>query len=137
MTSLPFDMAECLARIRASMRRYTELSGEAKMCYALALDSGLIIEPQYRRATKDGAAQELTRTKFDIPHYLASSAGQMLTREQLYSWGRKTDVPTDADGMVQYHIKELRGKLGGDTGCPYIQTAWDVGCRFVCTGKMQ
>lgn len=128
--SHPFDMAECLARTRALMRRYTELSGETKQCYTLAFGPDLIIEPQYRRAIKDGEALELTRTEFDMLYYLASNAGQVLTREQLYGWVRKTDALTDVDGMVRYHIKELRKKLGGDTDSSYIQTIWGVGYRF-------
>ena len=128
--SQPFDLAECLARTRALMRRYTELSGETERCYTLAFGPDLVIEPHYRRAVKDGAVMELTRTEFDMLYYLASNAGQVLTREQLYGWVRKTDSPMDVDGMVRYHIKELRKKLGGDSESSFIQTVWGVGYRF-------
>lgn len=133
--SHPFDMAECLARTRALMRRYTELSGETEQCYTLAFGPDLIIEPQYRRAIKDGEVMDLTRTEFDMLYYLASNAGQVLSREQLYSWVRKTDYLTDVDGMIRFHMQALRKKLGDKGEKPYIETVWGVGYRFASTKK--
>lgn len=129
--SHPFDMTECLARARALMRRYTELSGTDEPCYTLAFGPNLVIEPQYRRAFKDGEAMVLTRTEFDMLYYLASNAGIVLTREQIYGWAWKSDNLTDVDGMVRYHMQALRKKLDGDSQNPYIETVWGVGYRFM------
>lgn len=73
----------------------------------------------------------LTRTEFDMLYYLASNAGIVLTREQIYGWAWKSDNLTDVDGMVRYHMQALRKKLDGDSQNPYIETVWGVGYRFM------
>ncbi len=72
----------------------------------------------------------MTRKEFDIFLCLASSPGQVFSREQLYDciWGEGPAIAIDE--AVKTQIKRLRGKLAL-AGKNYIQTEWGIGYKFV------
>lgn len=125
----PYELETCLAYAQSLMELYSQLHTCESRCYTLAFGMDLIIDPVRHQVTLKGDALNLTRKEFDLLFHLASHAGQVLTREQLYSrvWNYENDF--DIDESVRSHIKGLRKKLA-PSGKNFIQTVWGVGYRF-------
>lgn len=125
----PYKLEECLAHAQSLMELYAQLHTSESRCYTLAFGMDLIIDPAKHQVTLKGESLELTRKEFDLLFHLASHAGQVLTREQLYSrvWSHENNF--DVDESVRSHIKGLRKKLA-PSGKNFVQTVWGVGYRF-------
>ena len=97
--------------------------------YTLAFGNDLIIEPEKRQVYLKGKKLNLTRKEYDMLFCLASNAGKILNREQLYAqvWDEATSY--NVDELVKAHIKTLRKKLS-DADIQYIKNVWGVGYRF-------
>ena len=121
----PFTAAQLDARVRAVLRRGGESTEPAVVSVA-----GLRIDPGARTATLDGTGLELTPREFDLLHYLATRAGQVVTKRELLSevWR----VPYGgADKTVDVHLSWLRRKLGETAQEPrYLHTVRGVGIRL-------
>ena len=118
----PFAFAELLARIRAVARR-----GRVTETGPLAVDS-LEIDRATRQVTRAGRQVELTAKEFDLLHYLARQARQVVSRDTLVRevW-RETARSTTLDNVIDVHISRLRRKI--DSGHPVrlIHTVRGVG----------
>lgn len=125
----PYDLEECLAQAQSLMELYIKANPVENRYYTLAFGMDLIIDPTRHQATLKGEPLDLTRKEFDLLFCLASHAGQVLSREQLYSqvWPDESDFNVDAS--IKNHIKKLRQKLT-PAGKDYIQNVWGVGYRF-------
>ncbi len=97
--------------------------------YTLAFGSDLIIEPEKRQVYLKGKKLNLTRKEYDMLFCLASNAGKILSREQLYAQIWDDDTSFNVDDLVKTHIKTLRKKLA-DADVQYIKNVWGVGYRF-------
>lgn len=128
----PFSMRELMARVRALLRRVAHVqkilqedraAGPAVLQYA-----GITLEPDTYRATLDGAPLELTRTEFELLHFLMRHPGRVFSRAYLLDavWG---EYYVTGDRSVDNAILRLRKKLG-DHG-EAIETVWGVGYRWV------
>ncbi len=112
----PVDLDELAARVRALVRR---ARGEPSP----VLEVGeLAIDPKARTVRFRGAPVELQAKEFNVLHELASSAGRVLTRDQLqqriYAWGEEVE-----SNAVDVHIHHLRRKLAPEL----IRTVRGVG----------
>lgn len=125
----PYDLEECLAHAQTLMELYAQLHISESRCYTLAFGMDLIIDPVKHQATLKGEPLNLTRKEFDLLFHLASHAGQVLSREQLYSAVWKETTAYNVDEQVKAHIKALRRKLI-PAGKEYIKNEWGVGYRF-------
>lgn len=125
----PFKLEECLAQAQSLMRLYMELHGTAQRCYTLAFGLDLIIDPVRHQATLKGDPLDLTRKEFDLLFCLALHAGQVLSRDQLYSHVWPNDNEFDVEASIKNHIKKLRKKLSTG-GKDYIKNIWGVGYYF-------
>lgn len=125
----PYELEECLAHAQSLIELYVQLHTAESRCYTLAFGMDLIIDPVKHQATLKGESLNLTRKEFDLLLYLASHAGQVLSREQLYSAVWKEDTTYNVDEPVKSHIKALRRKLT-PAGKEYIKNQWGVGYRF-------
>lgn len=120
----PISLRELGARAAAVLRR----SGDRQ---ARVLEfPGLVID----RATRlvelgDGEAIELPQREFDLLAHLASSPGQVFSREQLleHVWG--SSASWQGTATVTEHVYRLRRRLG-PTGARCISTVRSVGYRF-------
>lgn len=111
------------------MELYARLHTSESRCYTLAFGMDLIIDPVKHQATLKGEPLNLTRKEFDLLFHLASHAGQVLSREQLYNAVWKETTAYNVDEQVKAHIKALRRKLI-PAGKEYIKNEWGVGYRF-------
>ena len=129
----PYALEECLAHAQSLMELYVQLHTSESQYYTLAFDIDLIIDPVKHQATLKGEPLNLTRKEFDLLFHLASHAGQVLSREQLYSavWNEDTafNVDEQVKAHIKAHIKALRKKLA-PSGKELIQNEWGVGYRF-------
>jgi DNA-binding response OmpR family regulator len=71
----------------------------------------------------------LARKEFDLLFCLASHAGQVMSREQLYSAVWNENVTYNVEEQVKAHIKALRKKLM-PLGKEYIKNEWGIGYCF-------
>ncbi|MFF0578993.1 response regulator transcription factor [Streptosporangium saharense] len=124
----PFSAAQLDARVRAVLRRAGQERAQEDTAVTVA---GLRLDPRTREATLDGAALELTPREFDLLHFLAVRAGEVVTKRELLTevW----QVPYGgADKTVDVHLSWLRRKLGETAQEPrYLVTVRGVGVKLV------
>lgn len=126
----PFSNRELIARVKANLRRHSQVSSsaaEAEEEENSELEIGsLIIHPDAYVASKRGETIELTHREFELLHYLAKHMGQVMTREHLLQtvWGYDYfgDVRT-----VDVTVRRLREKIEDNPSHP----AWLVTRRGV------
>jgi two-component system response regulator CpxR len=102
----PFTPIELLARIRTVLRR----GQPSRFGSSFLTVDDLILDSGSRTVECRGTLVECTAAEFDVLHVLASSAGQVLTRENLtrIALGRS---PYAGDRGVDNLISALRKKL--------------------------
>ncbi len=108
----PFGMRELVARVAALLRRVDRAPVLAAERGRRVFAAGAVVcDTGSRRVTVEGREVSLTQTEFDLLACLASTPGQVWSRERLLSdvW----DWP-DATGTrtVDSHVKALRAKIG-------------------------
>ena len=118
----PFAFVELLARIRAVARR-----GRVTETGPLAVNT-LEIDRATRQVTRAGCPVELTAKEFDLLHYLARYARQVVSRDTLVRevW-RETARSTTLDNVIDVHISRLRRKIDSDHPVKLIHTVRGVG----------
>jgi DNA-binding response OmpR family regulator len=124
----PFSPRELAARVRSVLRR-TAAAPPPRGAMRLELD-GLVLDPETRDVTLDGAAVQLTAKEFDLLFFLASHPRHVFSRDQLMNrvWGYAAAFDT---GTVTVHIRRLRSKIEADPARPTrLETVWGVGYRF-------
>ncbi len=124
----PFSNRELIARVKANLRRHSQVSSNAaeeEENSELEIGS-LIIHPDAYVASKRGETIELTHREIELLHYLAKHMGQVMTREHLLQtvWGYDYfgDVRT-----VDVTVRRLREKIEDNPSHP----AWLVTRRGV------
>jgi DNA-binding response OmpR family regulator len=124
----PFRLAELLARIRARLRRQSDLALEAVDVGQLHVDFGA------RRCTVDGREIDLRAREFDLLAVLALDAGRVVARRRLLAevWDQHHDSTTKTLDM---HISALRRKLDRSDRPSLISTVRGVGYRLEAPGR--
>jgi DNA-binding response OmpR family regulator len=126
----PFSVGELMARVRAVCRRRPPLRAEGGLQF-----DGLLIDRRSREVRVGGARIVLTHREFDLLAFLASSPGQVFSRDQLLTqvWGSSSDW--QGPSTVTEHIRRLRGKLEEAPGATaWIRTVRGVGYAFSTSG---
>ncbi|WP_455437596.1 response regulator transcription factor [Hungatella hathewayi] len=126
----PYELEECLAQAESLMALYVGLKPQKEQCYTLVFGVDLIIDPDRREVTLKGQPLNLTRKEFELLFCLASHAGQVLSREQLYSMVWNSEQSYNIDEIVKSHIKALRRKLT-PANRAYIKNVWGIGYQFL------
>lgn len=113
----PFEPREMVARVRAQLRRATELSREGG---ASQIHAGrLLVDVSLQDALVDGAPAGLTQKEFQLLHLLATRAGKAVSRDFLIEqlWG---DEELASDKNVAVYIRRVRQKIERDPESPEI-----------------
>jgi len=123
----PFGAGQIDARIRAVLRR----AGHPESGAAGPLEvGGLWLDPDGYVATLDNTPLDLSRREFDLLHYLALRAGQVVTRRDLLTHVWRMPYG-GADKTVDVHVSWLRRKLGETAQQPrYLHTVRGVGIKL-------
>lgn len=126
----PFHPLELVARIKAQMRRYTELNPSRWNEPGEIIIKDLIINIDEHTVQKGDELCQLTPKEFDILLLLAQNRGQVFSSETLFEKVWK-EAALDQDNTVMVHIRKLRDKLGDNARKPkYIHTVWGVGYKI-------
>ncbi|MCE8003018.1 response regulator [Halomonas sp. MCCC 1A11081] len=124
----PVQPRVLLARMRALLRRAenTDQSGDARLTFG-----NLEVDSATREAWLEGERIDLTSAEFDLLWLLASNAGRVLTREEIFSdlRGIKYD---GQDRSIDVRVSRIRPKIGDDPNHPHrIKTVRSKGYLFV------
>ena len=117
--SKPFGIMELISRVKALLRRTSDLKEETKISY-----KEITIDNDKHAVLVNEELCELTFKEFELLKYLVINKGIVLSRDKIMNqvWG------FDYEGesrTVDMHIKTLRQKLGEAGSC--IKTVRNVG----------
>ncbi|MCL2052156.1 MAG: response regulator transcription factor [Lachnospiraceae bacterium] len=132
----PFDSKELVARVKAVLRRYKQITAspaashdaENKVEYP-----DLIVNQTNYSVIFMGKSVEMPPKELELLYFLAKTPNRVFTREQLLDkiWGYEYVGDTRT---VDVHIKRIREKID-DTGKAWrISTIWGVGYKFEVKG---
>ena len=123
----PFDTKEVLARIKAVLRRTTDLERETAQ-KEVRYDKLRINLTNYELIV-DGQSIDTPPKELELIYHLASNPNRVYTRDQLLDevWG--FDYYGDSR-TVDVHVKRLREKLEGISERWNLKTVWGVGYKF-------
>ena len=111
----PFEFGELLARLRALLRRPSELRPAQIVVGDLVLDTGM-------QAARRGQQQiPLTAKEYGLLEYLAKNAGRVVGRSEIaeHVWDETFDPFSN---LIEVYVNRLRRKLGDSAGKPLLQT---------------
>ena len=123
-----------LARIRALLRRgkeepeqeEMEAGGDNRLTFG-----NLVVDNAMREAWLDGQSIDLTSAEFDLLWLLSSSAGRVLTREEIFHQLRGIEYDGQ-DRSIDVRVSRIRPKVGDDPMNPKrIKTVRSKGYLFV------
>jgi two-component system, OmpR family, copper resistance phosphate regulon response regulator CusR len=116
----PFHFSELLARVRSLLRRSPERREEIITVGDLEIDS------RRHKVTRAGTILNLTPKEFSLLLYLASSAGDIVSRTEIVEqvWDINFDTGTN---VVDVMIRRLRAKLDDPFETKMLHTIRGVG----------
>jgi DNA-binding response OmpR family regulator len=119
----PYALSELVARLRALMRRPSDVIPPTLQVDTLTLD------PARRVAARAGRTVELTTKEFVVLEYLMRNVGRVLTREQIseHAWDANHD---SFSNVVDVYVSRVRKKVDGANDRPLIATVRGAGYRF-------
>ena len=121
----PFAADQLDARIRAVLRR----ADPARPAGPVTV-GGLVVDVRARTAVLDGTVLDLSPKEFDLLHYLAERAGEVVGKRELLAkvWNQPYG---GADKTVDVHLHWLRRKLGESADAPrYLHRVRGVGVKL-------
>ncbi|MGB0847498.1 MAG: response regulator transcription factor [Thiolinea sp.] len=133
----PFSMRECVARVKALLRRSQFSRKESNPTPTSQTTderlqiAELVLDAASRVVTLGDITIDLTAREFELLFYLAQHHGRVYSRAQLLDavWGYSHD---GYEHTINTHINRLRNKLKRPPGKPdFIQTVWGVGYKFL------
>lgn len=128
----PFSPDELLLRIEAHLRRHKSDLAFAKAVSREGSNKTGDLEIFFNRyeVRLRGEPVDLTAKEFEILALLASSPGQVFTRNQIYEhiWGRDSSVD---ENSITVFMRKIREKIEDNPSQPkYLLTVWRVGYKF-------
>jgi len=117
----PFAVEALMARIRALLRRASNVSAKGSIAY---LD--LAMDQDAHRVTRNTRALHLGPTEYRLLEFFLSHPRRVFTREQLLDavWGRDIHVELRT---VDVHIRRLRKAINGEGELDLIRTVRSAG----------
>jgi two-component system, OmpR family, KDP operon response regulator KdpE len=123
----PFGPGQIDARIRAVLRRAGEIDDQRAAPIQVG---GLWLDAEAYEAVLDGIPLDLSRREFDLLHYLARHAGQVVPKRDLLTHVWRMPYG-GADKTIDVHVSWLRRKMGETAQEPrYLYTVRGVGIKL-------
>jgi DNA-binding response OmpR family regulator len=116
----PFEFRELLARLRALLRRSTEL-------HPPRLSAGdLVLDTAAQSATSGGRPISLTHKEYALLEYLVRNAGRVVSRADIaeHVWDETFDPFSN---LIEVYINRLRRKIDADGSSGLLQTRRGAG----------
>ncbi|MBP3729376.1 MAG: response regulator transcription factor [Lachnospiraceae bacterium] len=129
----PFDNKEMVARVKAILRRSQKKEKPEESRDKQVSFPDLVINLNNYSVIFQGKPLDMSAREMEILYFLASSPGQVFTREQILDsvWGYEY---VGDPRTVDVYIKRLRQKLPEHPSWQ-LSTVWGVGYRFELTRK--
>ena len=125
----PFSPKELVARIKAILRRVYQ-EGERDSSLIIRIRDLEIDQKKYQ-VKKGDKVIHLSALEFRLLSAMASSPGQVFSRNQLMSKIYDNENEIVFDRTIDVHIKNIRKKLEDNPRDPtYIESVFGVGYRF-------
>lgn len=121
----PFGKKELVARVRALLRRGTQVHRQPT---ALTAIGPLTVDPRAHQATADGRPLDLTPIEFRLLAALAARHGEIVDRRALLRAGWPEEREPDPE-WLKAHLARLRAKLKA-AGAPLPVNIRAVGYRL-------
>jgi two-component system copper resistance phosphate regulon response regulator CusR len=111
----PFDFGELLARIRALLRRGSELKDTVLCVGDLAVDT------RSHSVTRNGSPISFTAKEYSMLEYLARRAGEVVSRADIseHVWEENYDPFSN---LIEVYVQRLRRKLETPNSAPLLHT---------------
>ena len=116
----PFNLDELIARLRALIRRSRGQSTP------LVTVGDLVIDSNARTVVRAGTVILLSAREYDLLHYLALSAGKVVSRTELIEHIFTSDYEWDSN-VIEVHISHLRTKIDKGYSSALIHTVRGAG----------
>lgn len=139
----PFSLHELTARMKALIRRSTELAiakqpaekerdnGGKAVAHQEASEQRISLDIQRRAMLVQGNAVETTFSEFEIMKLFLANPGKVFSREDLINAIRGFDSFV-TDRAIDVHIVNLRRKIEANPKEPrFIRTVWGVGYKYM------
>ena len=123
----PFDTKEVVARIKAVLRRVSNVKTEKVK--VVRYDKLEINLTNYEMKV-DGVVVDTPPKELELIYHLASNPDRVFTRDQLLDEVGGFEYYGDSR-TVDVHVKRLRDKLKGVSDEWELRTIWRVGYKFV------
>lgn len=127
----PFNPRELLARIRAVLRRVTDLDAIKQDTGPQLQVGGLTLDSPRQMLLIEEDEHELSSAEFNLMSVFMKNPDVVLSREKLMTlaWGRDYEA---YDRTIDVHVSKLRGLLKEYEGHEKrIRTVWGSGYKFV------
>lgn len=137
--SKPVRPRVLLARIRALLRRIKDVEAHADTSQSSAdgeaatrlVFNNLVVDSSMREAWLDDESIDLTSAEFDLLWLLSSNAGNVLSREEIFTALRGIEYDGQ-DRSIDVRVSRIRPKIGDDPVHPRrIKTVRSKGYLFV------
>lgn len=116
----PFSIEECLARVRALLRRgKPDRSGSLRV-------ADLILNPATREVYRGQRRIELTNKEYALLEYFMRNAGRVLTRSMIAEHVWNIDFDTETN-VIDVYVTYLRNKIDKGEASRLIKTIRGVG----------
>ena len=124
----PFEFGELLARLRALLRRPSELRPSEIIIGDLLIDTGS------QSVKRGNRSIPLTTKEYALLEFLARNAGRVVGRSEIaeHVWDETFDPFSN---LIEVYINRLRRKLGDDANKPLLQTRRGSGYVLVGTAE--
>ncbi len=127
---MPFGMGEFLARVRATLRRWSSQRKGGGNKKKVIISGTLQIDVDAHQVRDNGELIHLTPLEYDLLYYLAENQGRVITHRELLRkiWGPEYG---DEREYLRVFISQIRKKIEKDPASPvYILTEPRIGYRF-------
>ena len=125
----PCSPLELLARVKAHIRRYQQLSGASCRGGKVYRIDNLVVNDVTRTVTVCDKEVKLTPIEYKILKLLVQEKGKVLSIEEIYEsiWNMRA---IGADNTIAVHIRHIREKIEENPKQPnYLKVVWGTGYK--------
>ena len=125
----PCSPLELLARVKAHIRRYVQLSGVNRNMGKIYRIDDLVVNDVTRTVTVNDKEVKLTPIEYKILKLLVQEKGKVMSIEEIYEsiWNMRA---IGADNTIAVHIRHIREKIEANPKQPnYLKVVWGTGYK--------
>lgn len=125
----PCSPLELLARVKAHIRRYVQLSGAGHSLNKIYRFDNLVVNDVTRTVTVCDKEVKLTPIEYKILKLLVQEKGKVMSIEEIYEsiWNMRA---IGADNTIAVHIRHIREKIEENPKQPnYLKVVWGTGYK--------